>query len=196
MLEASIEGAHGVLINIAGPSDLGLLEAEAASELVRQAIHPEAQIIWGLALNDAYGDEVRVIVIAAGFDTKTSVEPAERAETAAPVFPAQTATRQAVSQPQQRPASPAIAVTSPTPGQGSPLLSGMPSYQPQPTQPAAPSVPVQQPVQQAQPVQPVQPMAQPLPTYAPSVPSFDATSEHSVISANDPGDLDIPDFLR
>ncbi|RSX57728.1 cell division protein FtsZ [Bifidobacterium samirii] len=211
LLEESIEGAHGVLINIAGPTDLGLHEAAAATELVRQAIHPEAQIIWGLALNDAYGDEVRVTVIAAGFDTKTSAEPAERAEAATPVFPAaQTATRQAVSQTPQRPASPAIAVTSPTPGQGSPLLSGMPSYQPQTTQQtAAPSVPAQQPVQpvqpiqqpvqpiqQAQPVQPVQPMAQPLPTYAPSVPSFDATSEHSVISANDPGDLDIPDFLR
>ena len=49
-----------------------------------------------------------------------------------------------------------------------------------------------QPVVQPMPQQPVQP----LPTYAPSVPSFDQTSEHGIISANDPGDLDIPDFLR
>ncbi|MBM6698901.1 cell division protein FtsZ [Bifidobacterium pullorum subsp. saeculare] len=69
LLEESIEGAHGALINIAGPTDIGLQEASAAVELVRKAIHPEAQIIWGLALDDAYGDEVRVTVIAAGFDT-------------------------------------------------------------------------------------------------------------------------------
>ena len=203
LLEESIEGAHGVLINIAGPTDLGLHEAAAATELVRQAIHPEAQIIWGLALNDAYGDEVRVTVIAAGFDAKTSGESDERPDLSAPVFPSQTATRQAVSQNQgvQRPTQSAMAVTSPTPGQGSPLMTGTTGYRPQPAQQPAP-VAQSQPVQQVQqPMQPVvQPMpqqpVQPLPTYAPSVPSFDQTSEHGIISANDPGDLDIPDFLR
>lgn len=69
LLEESIEGAHGALINIAGPTDLTLQEASAATDLVRKAIHPEAQIIWGLALDDSYGDEVRVTVIAAGFDS-------------------------------------------------------------------------------------------------------------------------------
>ena len=69
LLEESIEGAHGALINIAGPSDIGLQEAAAATQLVRDAIHPEAQIIWGLALDDSYGDEVKVTVIAAGFDS-------------------------------------------------------------------------------------------------------------------------------
>ncbi|KFF31018.1 cell division protein FtsZ [Bifidobacterium bombi] len=68
LLEESIEGAHGALINIAGPTDLKMQEVSAATELVRKAIHPEAQIIWGLAMDDAYGDEVRVTVIAAGFD--------------------------------------------------------------------------------------------------------------------------------
>ncbi len=72
LLEQSIEGAHGALINVAGPTDLGMHEASAAVELVRKAIHPEAQIIWGLALDDAYGDEVRVTVIAAGFDANKS----------------------------------------------------------------------------------------------------------------------------
>ncbi len=69
LLEASIEGAHGALVNVAGPTDLGMQEAQAAVELVQHSIHPEAQIIWGLALDDAYGDEVRVTVIAAGFDS-------------------------------------------------------------------------------------------------------------------------------
>ncbi len=68
LLEESIEGAHGALINVAGPTDLTMQEASAAAQLVQDAIHPEAQIIWGLALDDAYGDEVRVTVIAAGFD--------------------------------------------------------------------------------------------------------------------------------
>ena len=68
LLEESIEGAHGALINVAGPTDLTMQEASAAAQLVQEAIHPEAQIIWGLALDDAYGDEVRVTVIAAGFD--------------------------------------------------------------------------------------------------------------------------------
>ena len=78
LLEESIEGAHGALINIAGPTDLKLQEASAATELVRKAIHPEAQIIWGLALDDAYGDEVRVTVIAAGFDPVSAQEASER----------------------------------------------------------------------------------------------------------------------
>jgi cell division protein FtsZ len=68
LLEESIEGAHGALINVAGPTDLSMQEASAAAQLVQDAIHPEAQIIWGLALDDSYGDEVRVTVIAAGFD--------------------------------------------------------------------------------------------------------------------------------
>ena len=74
LLEESIEGAHGALINIAGPNDLKLQEASAATELVRKAIHPEAQIIWGLSLDDSYGDEVRVTVIAAGFDSHPKAE--------------------------------------------------------------------------------------------------------------------------
>lgn len=74
LLEESIEGAHGALINIAGPTDLKLQEASAATELVHKAIHPEAQIIWGLSLDDSYGDEVRVTVIAAGFDPHPKAE--------------------------------------------------------------------------------------------------------------------------
>ena len=127
LIEESIEGAHGALINIAGPSDIGLQEAAAATQLVRDAIHPEAQIIWGLALDDSYGDEVRVTVIAA--------EPSPVPSAAA-----------------QQPAEP-----------------------------------VQQPERTA--------------SFTPSAgdaasQSFDETGEHDVIPSNDPGDLDIPDFLR
>ena len=68
LLEASIEGAHGVLLSIAGGSDLGLFEINEAAALVPQAAHPEANIIFGATIDDALGDEVRVTVIAAGFD--------------------------------------------------------------------------------------------------------------------------------
>jgi len=68
LLEASIEGAHGVLLSIAGGSDLGLFEINEAAALVQQAAHPDANIIFGATIDDALGDEVRVTVIAAGFD--------------------------------------------------------------------------------------------------------------------------------
>jgi len=68
LLEASIDGAHGVLLSIAGGSDLGLFEINEAAALVADAVHPEANIIFGATIDDALGDEVRVTVIAAGFD--------------------------------------------------------------------------------------------------------------------------------
>jgi cell division protein FtsZ len=68
LLEASIEGAHGVLLSIAGGSDLGLFEINEAAALVAESAHNEANIIFGATIDDALGDEVRVTVIAAGFD--------------------------------------------------------------------------------------------------------------------------------
>jgi cell division protein FtsZ len=68
LLEASIDGAMGVLLSVAGGSDLGLFEINEACELVQQAAHPEAKIIFGTTIDDALGDEVRITVIAAGFD--------------------------------------------------------------------------------------------------------------------------------
>ena len=68
LLEASIEGAHGVLLSVAGGSDLGLFEINEAAQLVAEAAHPDANIIFGAVIDDALGDEVRVTVIAAGFD--------------------------------------------------------------------------------------------------------------------------------
>ena len=71
LLEASIDGAHGVLLSIAGGSDLGLFEINEAAALVAEAVHPDANIIFGATIDDALGDEVRVTVIAAGFDGGT-----------------------------------------------------------------------------------------------------------------------------
>jgi cell division protein FtsZ len=68
LLEASIDGAMGVLLSVAGGSDLGLFEINEACELVQAAAHPNAKIIFGTTIDDALGDEVRITVIAAGFD--------------------------------------------------------------------------------------------------------------------------------
>src|SRR6187551_1930737 len=68
LLEASIDGAHGVLLSIQGGSNLGIFEINDAAQLVKEAAHPEANIIFGAVIDDALGDEVRVTVIAAGFD--------------------------------------------------------------------------------------------------------------------------------
>ncbi|MGB3186695.1 MAG: cell division protein FtsZ [Ornithinimicrobium sp.] len=68
LLEASVEGAHGVLLSVQGGSDLGLFEINEAARLVQEAAHPDANIIFGAVIDDSLGDEVRVTVIAAGFD--------------------------------------------------------------------------------------------------------------------------------
>ncbi|MFT4235983.1 MAG: cell division protein FtsZ [Microbacterium sp.] len=77
LLEASIEGAHGVLLSIQGGSNLGIFEINDAASLVKEAAHPEANIIFGTVIDDTLGDEVRVTVIAAGFD---GGEPSARVE--------------------------------------------------------------------------------------------------------------------
>ncbi len=68
LLEASIDGARGVLLSIAGGSDLGLFELSEAADLVEKLAHPDANIIFGTVIDDALGDEIRITVIAAGFD--------------------------------------------------------------------------------------------------------------------------------
>ena len=68
LLEASIEGARGILLNISGGSDLGLFEVNEAAEIIHGTAHPDANIIFGAVIDDTMGDEVRVTVIAAGFD--------------------------------------------------------------------------------------------------------------------------------
>ncbi len=68
LLEASMDGARGVLISISGGSDLGLLEITNAADIIREAAAPDANIIFGTVIDDALGDEVRITVIAAGFD--------------------------------------------------------------------------------------------------------------------------------
>jgi cell division protein FtsZ len=74
LLETSIEGAKGVLLNITGGPDLGLFEVNEAAEIISQAADPEANIIFGAVIDESLDDEVRVTVIATGFDVKKVVE--------------------------------------------------------------------------------------------------------------------------
>ncbi|MFV0496000.1 cell division protein FtsZ [Mycobacterium sp.] len=81
LLEASMEGAQGVLMSIAGGSDLGLFEINEAASLVQDAAHQDANIIFGTVIDDSLGDEVRVTVIAAGFEAGSIRKPVVGAET-------------------------------------------------------------------------------------------------------------------
>jgi cell division protein FtsZ len=188
LLEASIDGAHGVLLSVQGGSDLGLFEINEAARLVQEAAHPEANIIFGAVIDDALGDEVRVTVIAAGFD---SGGPSRRED---PHGLGQVMSqRQAPATTQQQPAQPA-----PTNGQ-----VHQPQGQPAPQAPATgqpagaghlaqPHLPPQQPVHQA-PVH--QQQVQQAPVHQP-VPAQTVHQPPRQVAFEDADDLDVPDFLK
>src|SRR3990170_4478279 len=113
LLEASMDGAHGVLLNISGGSDLGLFEINEAAQLVADAAHPEANIIFGAVIDDALGDEVRVTVIAPGFDAGAPT-PVRRIETRRP-------------QPETAPAAAATPASPPAPPRPRPSPSAVPA---------------------------------------------------------------------
>ncbi|MFJ4225834.1 cell division protein FtsZ [Microbacterium sp. NPDC089695] len=104
LLEASIEGAHGVLLSIQGGSNLGIFEIHDAADLVKEAAHPEANIIFGTVIDDTLGDEVRVTVIAAGFD---GGEPSLRLDPMVVTRPAAASTLPEVSLSTEEDAAPA-----------------------------------------------------------------------------------------
>ncbi|GAA4944192.1 cell division protein FtsZ [Actinomycetospora succinea] len=126
LLEASMDGAYGVLLSIAGGSDLGLFEINEAASLVQEAAHPEANIIFGTVIDDSLGDEVRVTVIAAGFDSGSPTHKKLEPQALASATPngSSTATASAQAGQVQRP----------------PVTAGNPSPSSAPTVPAAPAV--------------------------------------------------------
>src|SRR5918996_2003056 len=91
LLEASIEGATGILLNVTGPSDIGLFEVNEAAEVVTGASDQNANVIFGAVIDDSIGDEVRVTVIATGFGGQARRRRRREAEHAAPI-PAAAAT--------------------------------------------------------------------------------------------------------
>jgi len=84
MLETSIDGAHGVLLSFQGASNIGLLEIDEAARLVQEAVSPQANVIFGCTIDDSLGDEIRITVIAAGFDSTNQVRRPARPSYTAP----------------------------------------------------------------------------------------------------------------
>jgi cell division protein FtsZ len=172
LLEASIDGAHGVLLSIQGGSDLGLFEINEAARLVQEVAHPEANIIFGAVIDDALGDEARVTVIAAGFDDVKATSPSMDQ-----------------SQPQtapQRPAAPAAAPASAHPQNGNHQGNGNHQQNVQPIHAGVGAAGLSNWGQQ-------RPAAVPADSGfdvdLPSVVEPDLTGTH-------PDDLDVPDFLK
>ena len=91
LLETSIAGARGVIINITSSPDIGLEEVEQASSLITQSAHPDANIIWGTTFDENLSDELRVTVVATGFENAPASQAASRAAEAAPVHTMPTA---------------------------------------------------------------------------------------------------------
>jgi len=172
LLEASIEGAHGVLLSIAVGSDLGLFEINVAAALVSQAAHAEANIIFGATIDDALGDEVRVTVIAAGFDGGM---PKRRSDgnVLRQGQPAQT-------QEQTRAAAQQLASQTPARSESTRPESAAPA-----TTTFAPSTPEQSSQQQAQ-----QAQQSARPAQQPAAPRPARQVQF------DDDDLDVPDFLK
>lgn len=85
LMETSINGAHGVLINITGSEEMGLEDVEAAANLVQEAAHPDANIIFGATFDESMQDEIRVTVIATGFDENKENAEAQATPAARPV---------------------------------------------------------------------------------------------------------------
>ncbi|MEU6994805.1 cell division protein FtsZ [Streptomyces sp. NPDC046465] len=167
LLEASIDGARGVLLSISGGSDLGLFEINEAAQLVSEAAHPEANIIFGAVIDDALGDEVRVTVIAAGFD---GGQPPSKRDTVLSSASG-SAKREEPSAPSSAPSRPAESSRPAFGGLGSVTSRDEPST-PEPAEPS--------PVNEA----PSAPSAPP--QVPPARPYQDSQAE----------ELDVPDFLK
>jgi cell division protein FtsZ len=138
LLEASIDGARGVLLSIAGGSDLGLFEVSAAANLIQTAAHEDANIIFGTVIDDALGDEVKVTVIAAGFE---GGQPPRRQPGIARAADLRNQNGRPTTPPQAAPAPAQSAAPAPAPqpapvGAGPAAAPARPTSQPAPPQPA------------------------------------------------------------
>ncbi|MDF2707112.1 MAG: ftsZ [Nonomuraea muscovyensis] len=218
LLEASIDGAHGVLLSIAGGSDLGLFEINDAAQLVTDAAHPDANIIFGAVIDDALGDEVRVTVIAAGFDDMPPVEkqmprpqsrPAaspvsspSRPSVAQPTVKAEAAPR-ADFRPEPRPEARPEFRSEPLPEpRPEPQVESRTEFRPEPVRPVE-SVPEPAPAPEPVAEEPPSPLSIPRPTPEPTNPPTPITSRMSeptkrrpVVFEEQEEELDVPDFLK
>jgi cell division protein FtsZ len=187
LLEASMEGAHGVLLSISGGSDLGLFEINEAASLVSDAAHADANIIFGAVIDDALGDEVRVTVIAAGFD---SGRPSARKDAGAPAVPGASPTSglPASLSPHRRPVGAGLGAT----GMGERLAAPQSAAPAPQATPQAPSVPAA-----GIPARPAPASNGGGITVPPLPPISGSNAGRRPLSSEDfEEELDIPEFLR
>jgi cell division protein FtsZ len=124
LLEASIDGAHGVLLSIQGGSDLGLFEINEAAQLVSNSAAVDANIIFGAVIDDALGDEVRVTVIAAGLDAERGGRGSADAGGSSSSFRASASPASAPAPP---PASPSFMAPAPRPAPSASSIPAVPA---------------------------------------------------------------------
>ncbi|GAA2014251.1 cell division protein FtsZ [Nakamurella flavida] len=183
LLEASMDGAHGVLLSIAGGSDLGLFEINEAATLVQESAHEEANIIFGTVIDDSLGDEVRVTVIAAGFDSTPQILPP-------------TVDHRTARQPAPAPAPQASPYQSAQPSQSAPSYASAPRQaSAPPQQPAAPAYEAPRapaPSYSQQPPAPAYPPAQTPPQQQSVGSRYGSTRQVPV----DEDDVDVPSFMK
>ncbi|WP_431893302.1 cell division protein FtsZ [Nonomuraea sp. bgisy101] len=223
LLEASIDGAHGVLLSIAGGSDLGLFEINEAAQLVSNAAAPDANIIFGTVIDDALGDEVRVTVIAAGFDevvpadkpalqqprqqARPAASAAPSASAAAPVRPAPAPAPSVKAEPPRVEPRPEVRPEPQRPEfrpepRPEPRLEPRPEPRPEPVRAVEtpPPVPAPAPAPVEEPAPPVS-IPRPAPEVAnPPTPISSRMSEPPrrprVVFEEQEEELDVPDFLK
>lgn len=196
LLEASIDGAYGVLLSIQGGSDLGLYEVSEAARLVQEAAHPDANIIFGSVIDDALGDEVRVTVIAAGFESggpnpRPAAQPAQLAPRSEQrrVEP-RPALGGRGEQPEPRPAS-AFSGSWGTPQQTfTPSAQDQAAQRPAPAPQPSPEPPTEA-IDPAEEETPVRHAPQPAPQSAPQ-----PVRPPRIQEPENDDDLDLPSFLK
>jgi cell division protein FtsZ len=204
LLEASMDGAQGVLLSIAGGSDLGLFEINEAASLVQEAAHPEANIIFGTVIDDSLGDEVRVTVIAAGFEAGAPTH--KKLEPTAFRSPGSPATGNGVA-PAAPPAPPVASGFGPTHHSPTYSAAGHQSHQSGTLPPAAPYTPPREPeaprreASAAYGLLPSEPAAAGAPSSPPagsSSPSSGSSSAKApAVDPYDPDDdVDVPSFMK
>jgi cell division protein FtsZ len=189
-LEASIDGAHGVLLCIQGGSDVTLAEVAQAASLVEEAVNKSANIIYGQIIDDALADEVRVTVIAAGFDKAVpkEVDPKDTPPVLATPAPAPASAEvpKAAAPSLLKPLNPPLAPPMAVRPLASPPVSALPVAPGSVTEPA-PSTPAS--------VDRVTALSTGEPTVSvPLAPVFDQLKRHH--QTKSPDDLDVPDFLK
>jgi cell division protein FtsZ len=171
LLDVTIDGARGILFNITGGPDLSLFEVNEAAAIIKESAHPDVNLIFGAQIDEGLGDEVRVTVIATGFEHSSRVQ--RKMDQQQPVY---RSSQQSQPLPQRQERQMPQREQQPPPSQQRPMQ-----------QYSAPPAPQQQqpPPQERQAPEPPQPAPQPKPQQN----SFDAREY-------DEGNIEIPTFLR